>query len=152
MNKQAKDNYEILLALDKTQKRINELRARELQLPPIEALVLSTISDIAPSEAIPAEISQRVFRRPHSASALLQRMEKKGLVERARNLEKKNMVRVTMTEKGQQVYRKSTREKSLHEAMAVLSEEERQQLRGLLEKLREEGFKALGMEQKLPWP
>ncbi|MBA7527910.1 hypothetical protein ES705_20090 [subsurface metagenome] len=134
MNKQAKDNYEILLALDKTQKRINELRARELQLPPIEALVLSTIRAI-PGEATPSKISQRVFRRPHSVSALLQRMEKKGLVKRDRNLEKKNMVGVTMTEKGKQVYRKSTREKSLHEAMAVLSEEDRQQLRSCLRKL-----------------
>lgn len=47
------------------------------------------------------------------------------------------MVGITMTEKGQQLYRKSTREKSLHEAMAVLSEEDRQQLRSCLQKLQD---------------
>ncbi len=135
MNKQAKDDYELLLLLDKTQNQINRLRAREIKpLTPIEALVLSTIRGI-PGDVIPAKISRRVFRRPHSVAMLLRRMEKKGLVERARNLEKKNMVRITMTEKGQQVYRKSTREKSLHEAMAVLSEEDRQQIRSCLRKL-----------------
>ncbi|MCD6299619.1 MAG: winged helix-turn-helix transcriptional regulator [Dehalococcoidales bacterium] len=77
------EDYEILVLLDSTQQLIHQSRAKELKdfgISPIEASVLSVISDIAPSEVIPAEISRRVFRRPHSILELLKRMEKKGLM------------------------------------------------------------------------
>jgi len=57
---------------------------------------------------------------------------------------------VSITEKGQQAYDKSTRRKSIRKIMSSLSEEERQQLRSCLEKLRNKAFKELTVEYKPP--
>jgi DNA-binding MarR family transcriptional regulator len=43
-------------------------------------------------------------REPHTITKLLHRMEKVGLVTKTNDLEKKNMVGVSITEKGQQAY------------------------------------------------
>ena len=141
MAKARKDeDYEILALLDRTQGVISKSRSKELGISPIEATVLSAIEHIT-TEAIPAEISRRVFRQPHGVCTLLQRMEHKGLVKRDKNLGRKNLVRVTMTEKGQHCYYMLTRGESIHRIMASLSEEEHQQLRSCLQKLHD---KALG--------
>lgn len=134
------EDYEIWLLLDRTQRLIDQARSKEFRrfgISPIEASVLSVIRDIAPSEVIPAEISRRVLRRPHSVLGLLERMEKKGLVKRAHNLDDERLLGVTITEKGQHLYRMSTQEESLHQVMASLSEEERQQLRSCSQTLQD---------------
>jgi DNA-binding MarR family transcriptional regulator len=64
--------------------------------------------------------------------------------------DRKNLVRVSITEKGQQAYHKSTRRKSIHRIISSLSEEERQKLRSCLEKLQNKAFKELIVEYKPP--
>jgi len=64
--------------------------------------------------------------------------------------DRKNLVRVSITEKGQQAYDKSTRRKPIYKIISSLSEEERQQLRSCLEKLRNKAFKELIVEYKPP--
>ena len=134
------EDHEIWLLLDRTQRLIHQSSSKEFRrfgISPIEASVLSVIRDIAPSEVIPAEISRRVFRRPRSVLELLKRMEKKGLVETAHNLDDKRLVGVTMTEKGQRAYYMSTQGESIHGIMASLSGEKRQQLRSCLQTLQD---------------
>jgi len=130
------------------------LRARQKELDQfdisvIEAAVLVVIQAIG-EKATPAEISRRIFREPHSVSALLNRMEKRGLLKKTQDLDRKNMVRVSITEKGRQAYDKSTRRKSIYKIMSSLSESERQQLTSCLEKLRNKAFKELTVEPKPP--
>ncbi|MEW6034946.1 MAG: hypothetical protein AB1603_08880, partial [Chloroflexota bacterium] len=60
--------------------------------------------------------------------------------------------RIFITEKGQECYEKSTARVSIRKILSCLTEIERQLLKSLLQKLRREGLKELGMEQKLPWP
>jgi len=134
------EDYEIWALLDRTQRLIHQERSKKLRrfgISPIEASVLSIIRDIAPDEVIPAEISRRVFRRPHTVLELLERMEKKGLVKRDHNLDDKRLLGVTMTEKGQHAYRMSTQGESIQRAMASLSKERRQQLRSCLQTLQD---------------
>jgi len=130
------------------------LRARQKELDQfdisvIEVGVLVVIQAIG-ERATPSEISRRIFREPHTVSALLNRMEKKGLLTKTQDLDRKNMVRVSITEKGRQAYDKSTRRKSIYRIISSLSEEERQQLRSCLEKLRNKAFKELTVEHKPP--
>jgi DNA-binding MarR family transcriptional regulator len=130
------------------------LRARQKELDQfdisvIEVGVLVVIQAIG-EKATPSEISRRIFREPHSVSALLNRMEKKGLLTKTQDLDRKNMVRVSITEKGRQAYNKSTGRKSIHKIISALSEEERQQLRACLEKLRTKSFKGLVVEHIPP--
>jgi len=130
------------------------LRARDRELGQYgisveEAAVLFVVHATGET-ATPSEISRWVFREPHSTSALLIRMEKDGLVRKLSDLERKNLLRVVMTEKGREAYQNSTARGSIHRMMSLLSPDERQQLQSILERIRNEALKELRIERKLP--
>jgi DNA-binding MarR family transcriptional regulator len=117
------------------------LRTRERELmkygiSEIQAVVMYVIRMIG-HDATPGEISQRVSHEPHTVSALLQRMEKDELVRRTRDLNKKSMVRVELTEKGQQIRKGADQLESVHRTLSALSTDERMKLRELLLKVRD---------------
>ena len=129
------------------------LRAREKELSPygissMQAAALLAIETIG-SKATPAEISRWLFREPHSVSTLLKRMEKQGLVSRTKDLHRKNLIRVSLTEKGQRAFQQAERRESIRKVMSSLIKEELQQLESYLERLRSEAFKMLVRNMKV---
>jgi DNA-binding MarR family transcriptional regulator len=148
------EDYMILGALSQARHAVLRARERELNKYGIsarKAVVLFTIQAIGRG-ATPAEIARWVFRQSHGISALLSRMEKEGLVKRVKDLGRKNLVRIAITEKGQQAYRESANRESLHRIMSSLSEEERQQLKSSLLKLRDTALEELRIDTKPPYP
>ena len=79
-------------------------------------------------------------------------MEKQGLVKKVKDLDRKNLVRITLTEEGHQAYRESIKRESIHRIMSSLSEEERQQLKSSLLKLRDTALEEPQIESKPPYP
>ena len=148
-------DYYLWALLHQTSDAIFDARENELRQYGIttqQASVLSIVNTIG-SEATPAEVSRRIFRKPHSVSGLVERAEKAGLLKKTKDLHKKNLVRVTITEKGQKIYNQSSKIKAIHRIMSALSEEERRQLQTSLEKLRSKAIKDLGMDpKKVPLP
>jgi DNA-binding MarR family transcriptional regulator len=147
-------DYNLWVLLRQTRDAMVKARERELEkvgISSIQAAVLFTIQSIG-TEATPAEISRRLVREPHSVSGLLNRMEKQGIIRRAKDLPKRNMVRVVVTDKGREAYEQSTKRLSMHEIMAALSEDERNQMWGYLEKLRDKAMKLAGIGYELPFP
>jgi DNA-binding MarR family transcriptional regulator len=118
-------------------------------ISPIEAVTLWVIQ-VLDEMATPAEISRWILRKSHTASELVNRMEKGGLVRKTKNLRRRNSVRVSITDKGKQVYHKARQREAIHTAMSVLCEEERKQLMTSLEKIRSIGLKQLGLEELEP--
>ena len=98
-----------------------------------------------------AEISRWLIRESHTITNLVKRMEQAGLVKKYADLKKKNHVRVSLTEKGEEAFEKSIIREHYHRVMAVLSQEERQVLWSSLQKLRDEALKEIGMD-KPPFP
>lgn len=103
-------------------------------------------------EATPANISRLYFRKPHTTSETINRMERNGIVIRVKDLRRKNMLRVVLTEKGEEIYRKSVKRESIHNIMSCLSKKERLQIWPILEKLRDRALKELGIKQKVTFP
>ncbi len=95
----------------------------------------------------PAEISRQLFREPHTISAVLKRMEKQGLLTRHKDLDKKNLIRVALTEEGRKLYSRTSNRKSIHKIFSCLSEEEFRQLSAFLDKLKRRGMKEIGMKR-----
>ena len=129
-------------------------RSRELLqygITPEEAAVLFVIRSIG-RRATPAEISRWLYRKQHSTSGLLKRMEKKGLVTKTNDLDRKNLVRVSLTEKGEQVYEYSTKRESIHRIIEALSEEECVQLASYLRTVRDKALEENGEDLNLPFP
>ena len=118
---------------------------------PAEAAVLFIVQTIG-YRATPAEISRWLIREPHSISGLLVRMEKKGLLRGVKDLERKNLIRVELTEKGQEAYRQSAKRESIHRIMSSLSGEECRRLRKYLQKIRDKAIEELGDTSKPPSP
>ena len=123
------------------------LKAREKELiqysiSPEQATVLLVIQTLGEA-ATPAEISRWMLRRHHTTLGILERMERKGLVSKTKDAVRKNLIRVTLTEKGQQAYYHSTKIESIHKIISYLSQEQCQQLSPCLEKLRDAALKDL---------
>ncbi len=103
--------------------------------------------------AMPAQIARMIFRRAHSVAGILDRMEKTGLIKRSRGSGQKNWVKIILTKEGEQAYSKALRKKSVQRIMSVLSVDDHEKLRTILEALRSKGLKELGLDaKKLPAP
>ncbi len=146
-------DHDMWMFLTHTRYAIYRARERELQrygISPEQIGVLFIVQALQ-NRATPSEISRFIMRQPHTVSALIDRMQDKGYVKKYHDLDKKNLVRVSITEKGIRVYESSRKRGPIHRIMAVLSEEERSQLRDLLKKLQTQARKELGLDaDKLP--
>lgn len=82
----------------------------------------------------------------------MNRMEKQGLVRKVKDLERKNMIRIVITEKGGQAYQRSREMKDIHKILSCLSPKEHDSLRTYLVTLRNEALKEIGVGYQLPFP
>lgn len=124
------------------------LRQKELQpygITPRQAAMLRVISSLG-KKAIPAEISRWLGREGHTVSSNLNAMERRGLIKKTKDLEKKNLVRIALTNKGRQAWRHALKHKSMDTLFSVLTDKERRELRSILLKMQERAEKELGLK------
>ncbi len=95
------------------------------------------------------EMSGWIMRKFNSISTLVNRMERKGLVERNKNATD-GKVYIVMTGKGKDLF-KQINERAIHLIFKVLSEEEKKELHSMLKRLRIEGRELLGLDYKPPF-
>ena len=147
-------DYELWVLLDQTCAAM--IRARENELRPagisgMQAAVLFIVKAVK-GPATPAEISRWLFREPHSVSGLLNRMEKDGLVRKVKDLERKNLIRVAITEKGEEAYQQSRDMKVIPQILSCLTRKKKENLRAYLEALRNKAVAEIGVRRRLPFP
>ncbi len=154
-SKQSRDpNFETWVLLAQTRRAMFRARSKKLLkfgISPRQSALMFMIIDLG-EKATPSELARSLFREPHSISELVDRMEKNGLVRRVSDLDKKNLVRVELTDKGRDIYERSLTEEPVHKIMASLSNEEHEQLRALLRKLWDRAIKERGMKKREPFP
>jgi MarR family transcriptional regulator, organic hydroperoxide resistance regulator len=150
------EDHELWLLLNQARHAMFRAREKELGhsgISAMQAAVLTTIESIDREiPATPAEISRRLLRRAHGVSTLLDRMEKEGLIRRVKDLERRNMVRVVITEKGHAAYRESSKRRVVHQVMASLTEDERKALRSGLMRLRDGALERLRLDSQPAYP
>ena len=113
--------------------RENELRQFGLTWIQAGVLVMLKTSSEPPT---PSQIARWVLREPHTISLLLDRMEKRGLIRKTRDSLRKNVIRVLLTEKGEEAYGRVMEMKAINEILSCLSQKEKRSLRICSEKLR----------------
>ncbi len=134
-----------------THTRYAVFRAREKELlrygvSPEQVGLLFVVQALG-NKATPAALSRHILRQPHTVSALVDRMARRGLVKKVKDLDRKNLVRVVMTEKGQKTYDLSTKRGPIHRIMNTLTEEEKREFRAYLEKLLAKARKEIGLDR-----
>ena len=134
--------YELWLMLHRVIHQMSTIRSKELSrygLSMAEAAAMAVIHSLD-GKATPAELARQTLREPHSVSGLLSRMHRKGLVNKTTDQNRRNIVRLSLTEKGYEVYWKAIEVESVGAILSALSEPERKQFWSALRKLRHESF------------
>jgi len=148
------EEYKLWWLLCQTRDATHAARTKELRqygISSTEAGVLFILKS-GHKNMTPAELARWLLRKPHSVTGLLSRMEKKGLVKKTKDLSRKNMIRVTITEKGEQAYSVSLKRDSLHAIMSSLTKESLQQIMSSLYILRASALEGTGWKEELPFP
>jgi len=131
--------------------RATENELRPIGISMIQAAVLFLVKN-AKTPATPAQLSRWLFREPHTVSGLLNRMEKQGLVRKAKDLERKNLVRVTLTEKGEEAYQRQSEMRLIRKLLSSLFPKQRDNLMTYLRTLRSRALDELVVKRQLPCP
>ena len=146
--------YQTYMLICQVRDIILEAREYEMQqygVTAIQAGVMFYIQ-IAGGSASQIEIARYLLRKPSSISGILGRMEKSGLAIKTVDPVKRGMTKVTLTEKGKQIYKQSLKRESIHGMFTCLPEEEHSQLKQLLQKLRNHAIGETGKRRQVPFP
>jgi MarR family transcriptional regulator, organic hydroperoxide resistance regulator len=144
------DDQDLWLLLTHARYAIFRAREKELQrygVSPEQVGLLFVVQALG-NKATPAALSRHILRQPHTVSALVDRMARRGLVKKVKDLDRKNLVRVVMTEKGQKTYDLSTKRGPIHRIFASISPEEKKEFRDTLEKLLAKARKEIGLDRE----
>jgi DNA-binding MarR family transcriptional regulator len=150
----SEESYRLYILLAQTREGLYKARAKELRkygISPRQSAVLFIVKSIG-GNAIPAEISRRLFREPHSIAGILDRMEEQGLIKKSKDLERKNMIRVSITEKGEKVYLQCSKREAPGKLFSALSLRERRTLESSLRKLRAAALEEIDWKEELLFP
>ena len=133
-----------------TKARKNELR--QYGISPVEARALIVIQSLG-VPSTPAQIRNLVYREHNTVSALLNRMEKKGLISKSRDLNRKNLWRISLTKKGCGVINGAIKIESIHKIFPDLSKEERLTIESCLERIQIKALQQIARDTALssPW-
>jgi MarR family transcriptional regulator, organic hydroperoxide resistance regulator len=143
------EDQDLWLLLTHTRYAVFRAREKELLrygLSPEQMGLLFVVQALG-NKATPAALSRHILRQPHTVSALVDRMARRGLVKKVKDLDRKNLVRVVMTEKGQKAYEISTKRGPIHRIMNTLSEEEKKDFKEYLEKILSKARKEIGLDR-----
>ena len=151
----ADKDYTLLTSLLQVSDILFKIRERELlpqNLSATSAAILFLVNAMG-EDVTPAKITRMLLREPHAISGILMRMEKHGLLRRTKNMERKNLIRITLTTKGANALKQAMKQTGTAHVLARLTEEQRSKLRQTLNVLKEAGIKELHLNPKtLLWP
>jgi len=139
------DGHRLLSILRQTHDAILKIRQRELSkydLTPEQASALMVIHTLK-GNATTAEISRRLFRESNSITVLLRRLEKRGLISKRPDVHRKNIIRISLTERGKEAYQNALKIDAFERIIKKFSVRKRKQLWQLLEKLRNHALKEM---------
>jgi DNA-binding MarR family transcriptional regulator len=99
----------------------------------------------------PTEVANWLDRSTNSISLIIDRMVKKGLVKRTRNLRDRRSVRLSITEKGNEMLDKATTSgwELIQHILSPLSEDELVLLSSMLKRVRQRAFEYINSEQAI---
>ena len=148
-------DYTLLTQLLQVADLFVRIRERELLPQNLSATAADILFlvDAMGQNIIPARLARMILRETHSITALLVRMEAIGLIKRAKDMERRSCIRITMTVKGAKALERARKLAGTKHVLSSLTREQRKNLKQTLSVLKEAGMKDLHRSPKaLPWP
>ena len=147
-------SFNLWVLLQQTRDAVYNAREKELSQYSItqrEAAILRAINSLGKS-ATPANLARWVYRRPHTISGILKRMKRKGFINLTNDPAIRNIIRISLTEKGREAYKTTLKRKSLHRIFKSVIEDNCDQLESCLTEIRDRALKETGDEIHRPLP
>ena len=151
-NQTGNPNYRLWVLLRQVGLLMTELRREDLlkyDMSPAQVATLRSVAHLGPI-ATPAEISRWLMRKPHTITHLLNRMEKCGQIKKVKDMERRNQVRIALTEKGLQDYDAVKEAEYTHSLLDILDENEKETLATCLNKMRTKLLEELNLSYRPP--
>ena len=142
--------FDLWTRLFRTTRLMRDVTARTLrryQLSPQTAGFLLHVLHLN-NNAMPIELARLMKRKPQSVTAMEKSLIKKGMLVKTRDGNKKNIFRLSLTEKGETALQKAVNIKAHMEIISALSEEERELLKECLKKLERKTTKLIRNSQR----
>jgi DNA-binding MarR family transcriptional regulator len=142
------EGYVLFHLLRQTADAIHKSRELELKsygISPQQSGALVCIRTLG-KKATPAELSRWLFREPNSVTILLNRMQRMGLIKKKADTKRKNLIRLSLTKKGNEAYKHAIEMETFYSLVENLPEKKRKQLWSLLQEIREQVFKDLHLD------
>ena len=138
--------FRLWVLLRNTGHIINRVRDRELRQHDVTARQVNVLGMInrLNGEATIAEISRRMLRDPSTIFNIINVLNRKGLISKSRDANNKHWVRLSLTDRGERIYKESLQKGGVTRIMSALSQKEREQLLNCLKILRDKGISELG--------
>ena len=130
-------------------------RARNLELAKIglnipQAGVLYC-TKVSKEPVTPMRLARMMHKQPHTVSALVHRMERRGLVATKKDMKRKNWVRVSLTKKGEEALKQWANATEVVDIMSCLSRSESEALHKITGKLHKKSIEMLRKMQPDPY-
>jgi DNA-binding MarR family transcriptional regulator len=133
----SESNFELWRLISRANHSILVHRQRELRknLIPVRQLwVLIAIKELGTTATL-AEVAKQLERETSVISSQTKLMEKDGLIKRIKNTPKSNLLTLELTKKGRDIIKANSHSESIQKILGSLSQDERQQLGSILNKV-----------------
>ena len=134
----------------KVLERAREVELAKADLSLAQAGVLYFLKD-AKEPLTPSKLARLMYKEPHTISGLISRMEARGLVHKKKDLGRKNLVRVSLTKKGEEAFKRQLGKTAVMNVTSCLSKTDLDKLNVLSDKLRAKGVELLRDMQPYPY-
>ena len=142
------DAYKLFILLNQTSDALRKLRQRDLEVSEItmeQAATLICVKNLG-KEATSSELSKWLFREPNTITSLVNGLEKRGLIRREVSQENKTIKKLILTEEGEKCLEQTSDLEFLYNSILKLTPKKQEQLKSILEVLKEHSFRSLGLD------
>jgi DNA-binding MarR family transcriptional regulator len=139
-----------LFLATKLVERAREVELSRVNISLIQAMVLYALK-VSPEPLTPSKLARMLCREQHSMSALIDRMEKQGLIQKKHDLYPKNLVRVVVTARGEEAFQRQRSVNAVTNITSSLTKEERETLGSCADKMRLWALELLRQMQPDPY-
>ncbi len=118
---------------------VNKARQKELRqynITTSQAAVLDCIK-YHNNDATLTQVARWLLRESQSVSTLVSRMDNRGIIKKSVDPNRKNVIRISMTNKGEELYNQVAKRESVKDILSSLSQEELQLFESCLKKIRD---------------
>ena len=138
--------HQAVFSIDKCEDKL----FREVEVSPKQYSALAAIKHLQ-DPVTPTDVANWLDRNTNSITLMIDRLEREGLVTRARDLKDRRSLRISITEKGLEAFRRGSkpRRELPREIMSCLNPEELQELNRLLSKVLDKTYEVRNVKEKV---